>query len=96
MEGIGKTHTVFLPNADAIIALQDLMNLNQFDMLNIPDIADILEFHFIETRNRCCLEPGMAPVHEDLALAQEGTNHDHRWVQHHRHRFHARTTASFT
>ena len=42
------------------IALQDLMNLNQFDMLNIPDIADILEFHFIEgTYLAADLEPGM-------------------------------------
>ena len=47
MEGI-EDYTVFLPDADAIYALHDLMNLNQFDMLNIPDIADILEFHSIE------------------------------------------------
>ena len=59
MEGL-EDYTVFLPDADAIIALQDLMNLNQFDMLNIPDIADILEFHFIEgTYLAADLEPGM-------------------------------------
>jgi len=59
MEGL-EDYTVFLPDADAIYALQDLMNLNQFDMLNIPDLLDILEFHFIEgTYLAADLEPGM-------------------------------------
>ncbi len=59
MEGL-EHYTVFLPDADAISALQDLMNLNQFDMLNIPDLADILEYHFIEnTYLAADLEPGM-------------------------------------
>ena len=59
MQGL-EDYTVFLPDADAVIALQDLMNLNQFDMLNIPDIADILEYHFIEgTYLAEDLEPGM-------------------------------------
>ncbi len=59
MEGL-EDYTVFMPDADAIYALQDLMNLNQFDMLNIPDLLDILEFHFIEgTYLAADLEPGM-------------------------------------
>ena len=59
MQGL-EHFTVFLPDADAISALQDLMNLNQFDMLNIPDLADILEYHFIEnTYLTANLEPGM-------------------------------------
>ncbi len=59
MEGL-EDYTVFLPDVDAINALQDLMNLNQFDMLNIPDLADILEYHFIEgTYLAADLEPGM-------------------------------------
>ena len=59
MQGIDD-HTLFLPDANAIVALQDLMNLNQFDMLNIPDIAGILEYHIIEgTYLAEDLEPGM-------------------------------------
>ena len=59
MEGL-EDYTVFLPDVDAIYALQDLMNLNSFDMLNIPDLADILEYHFIEgTYLAADLEPGM-------------------------------------
>ena len=48
MEGI-EHYTVFLPDAGAIDALQDLMNLNSFDMLNIPDLTDILEYHSSRT-----------------------------------------------
>ena len=59
MEGI-EDYTLFLPDVNAINALQDLMNLNQFDMLNIPDIEDILEYHIIEgTYLAEDLEPGM-------------------------------------
>lgn len=43
-----EEYTVFLPNDDAIAALGDLMNLNQFDMLAIPDFQDILEYHIVE------------------------------------------------
>ena len=47
LTGISE-YTVFLPNDDAIAALGDLMNLNQFDMLAIPDFEDILEYHIVE------------------------------------------------
>ena len=47
LSGISE-YTVFLPNDDAIAALGDLMNLNQFDMLAIPDFEDILEYHIVE------------------------------------------------
>ena len=54
-------YTVFLPNDDAIAALGDLMNLNQFDMLAIPDFQDILEYHIVEGIYLAdVLEPGMS------------------------------------
>lgn len=57
--GIGD-YTVFLPNDDAVEALGDLMNLNQFDMLAIPDFQDILEYHIVEGVYLAeDLEPGM-------------------------------------
>ena len=59
MEGI-EDYTLFLPDVNALNALQDMMNLNQFDMLNIPDIEDILEYHIIEGSYLAeDLEPGM-------------------------------------
>lgn len=59
MEGI-EDYTLFLPDVNAINALQDMMNLNQFDMLNIPDMEDILEYHIIEGSYLAeDLEPGM-------------------------------------
>ena len=60
LAGISE-YTVFLPNDDAIAALGDLMNLNQFDMLAIPDFEDILEYHIVEGIYLAeDLEPGMA------------------------------------
>jgi len=57
--GIGE-YTVFLPNDNAVDALGDLMNLNQFDMLAIPDFQDILEYHIVEGVYLAeDLEPGM-------------------------------------
>jgi len=57
--GIGE-YTVFLPNDNAVDALGDLMNLNQFDMLAIPDFQDILEYHIVEGVYMAeDLEPGM-------------------------------------
>ena len=59
MEGI-EDYTLFLPDVNALNALQDMMNLNQFDMLNIPDMEDILEYHIIEGSYLAeDLEPGM-------------------------------------
>lgn len=59
MEGI-EDYTLFLPDVNAINALQDMMNLNLFDMLNIPDMEDILEYHIIEGSYLAeDLEPGM-------------------------------------
>ncbi len=57
--GIGD-YTVFLPNDNAVEALGDMMNLNQFDMLAIPDFQDILEYHIVEGVYLAeDLEPGM-------------------------------------
>ncbi|MCH1576602.1 MAG: fasciclin domain-containing protein [Flavobacteriales bacterium] len=57
--GIGE-YTVFLPSDNAVDALGDLMNLNQFDMLAIPDFQDILEYHIVEGVYLAeDLEPGM-------------------------------------
>ena len=57
--GIGD-YTVFLPNDNAVAALGDMMNLNQFDMLAIPDFQDILEYHIVEGVYLAeDLEPGM-------------------------------------
>ena len=56
-----EEYTVFLPNDDAIAALGDLMNLNQFDMLAIPDFQDILEYHIVEGIYLADdIEPGMS------------------------------------
>ena len=92
MQGL-EHFTVFLPDADAISALQDLMNLNQFDMLNIPDLADILEYHFIEnTYLTADLEPGMVlpTLNGEGAVVGENGRIDHRRGRHHRHRFRSR------
>ena len=43
LSGVGA-YTVFLPNDAAIDELGDLINLNQFDMLAIPDFQDILQY----------------------------------------------------
>lgn len=42
--------TLFVPNADAIDEIMAAMNLNQFDMLNIPNFEEILNYHFAEGR----------------------------------------------
>lgn len=60
LSGVGA-YTVFLPNDAAIDELGDLINLNQFDMLAIPDFQDILQYHIIEGIYLAeDLAPGMA------------------------------------
>ena len=39
--------TVFMPNDAAVDALGDLMNLNQFDLLAMYDMAEILQYHIV-------------------------------------------------
>ena len=76
MEGI-EDYTLFLPDANAIDALQEMMNLGQFDMLNIPDFVDILEYHIIEgTYLAEDLEPGMvlSTLNGENAVVGENAN----------------------
>ena len=76
LEGIAD-HTVFLPSDAAVDALGDLMNLNQFDMLNVPDFQDILEYHIIGgTYLAEDLAPGMAlpTLQGESAIVGEAPN----------------------
>lgn len=49
--------TLFVPNAEAVDEIMDYMSLGQFDMLNIPDFPEIMEYH---------IAPGLFMA-EDLA-----------------------------
>ena len=56
-----EEYTVFMPHDAAVDALEELMNLNSFDMLSIPDFQDILSYHIIEGVYLAeDLEPGMS------------------------------------
>lgn len=56
-----EEYTVFMPHDAAVDALEELMNLNSFDMLSIPDFQDILSYHIIEGIYLAeDLEPGMS------------------------------------
>lgn len=53
--------TVFLPNDEAVEALGDLMNLNQFDLLGMYDMPEILKYHIASGVYLAeDLEPGMS------------------------------------
>lgn len=69
-----EDYTVFMPVDAAVDALEELMNLNSFDMLSIPDFEDILSYHIIEgTYLAEDLEPGMSLptlLGEDVVVGQ--------------------------
>lgn len=76
LNGVAE-YTVFMPDDAAVDALEEMMNLNSFDMLSIPDIQDIFSYHFIEglylAEN---LEPGMSLptlLGEDVLVGQNAT-----------------------
>ena len=37
--------TLFVPNAEAVDEIMEYMSLSQFDMLSIPDFAEIMQYH---------------------------------------------------
>jgi uncharacterized surface protein with fasciclin (FAS1) repeats/plastocyanin len=41
-------YTVFVPNNDAVNAIGEDLNLNQFDFLGLPDFTTILEYHIAQ------------------------------------------------
>ena len=40
-------HTLFAPSDQAVSDVMDFMNLGQFDMLNIPDFTEIMQYHAV-------------------------------------------------
>ena len=40
-------HTLFAPSDQAVSDVMDFMNLGQFDMLNIPDFTEIMQYHVV-------------------------------------------------
>ena len=40
-------HTLFAPSDQAVSNVMDFMNLGQFDMLNIPDFTEIMQYHVV-------------------------------------------------
>ena len=41
----GGPWTLFVPNAEAVDEIMEYMSLSQFDMLSIPDFAEIMQYH---------------------------------------------------
>ena len=43
-----EPYTIFVPNDDAVADILEILNIGQFDIFDLPDFSEILEYHIAE------------------------------------------------